>query len=145
MGAQELRQGPPPPVEVGARARGMTRAMTIGQVFDTLAVRLMQEQVGGLATTINWNFTDMAGTPDQSWVLALSNRTLLSTQGRHDDAADATIHIKRETLIDVITQATTFLQEMTDGAITVDGEASALLNIFGNLEKFVTGFAIVEP
>jgi len=145
MGAQELRQGPPPSVEVGARARGMTRAMTIGQVFDTLAVRLMQEQVGGLATTINWNFTDMAGTPDQSWVLALSNRTLLSTQGRHDDAADATIHIKRETLIDVITQATTFLQEMTDGVITVDGDAAALLNIFGNLEKFVTGFAIVEP
>ncbi|KRO62522.1 MAG: hypothetical protein ABR76_01820, partial [Acidimicrobiia bacterium BACL6 MAG-121220-bin61] len=93
MGAQELRQGPPPPVEVGARARGMTRAMTIGQVFDTLAVRLMQEQVGGLATTINWNFTDMEGTPDHSWVLALSNRTLVSTQGRHDAAADATIHI----------------------------------------------------
>jgi len=106
---------------------------------------LMQEQVGGLATTINWNFTDMAGTPDQSWVLALSNRTLLSTQGRHDDAANATIHIKRETLIDVITQSTTFLQEMTDGVITVDGDAAALLNIFGNLEKFVTGFAIVEP
>ena len=145
MGAQELRQGPPPPVEVGARARGMTRAMTIGQVFDTLAVRLMQEQVGGLATTINWNFTDMAGTPDQSWVLALSNRTLVSTQGRHDAAADATVRIKRETLIDVITQATTFIQEMTDGAITVDGDAGALLNIFGNLEKFVTGFAIVEP
>ena len=145
MGAQELRNGPPPPVEVGARARGMTRAMTIGQVFDTLAVRLMQEQVGGLATTINWNFTDMAGTPDQSWVLALSNRTLVSTQGRHDDAADATIHIKRETLLDVITQATTFVHEMTEGAITVDGDAGALLNIFGNLEKFVTGFAIVEP
>jgi hypothetical protein len=29
--------------------------------------------------------------------------------------------------------------------ITVDGDAAALLNIFGNLEKFVTGFAIVEP
>jgi alkyl sulfatase BDS1-like metallo-beta-lactamase superfamily hydrolase len=145
MGAQELRQGPPPPVEVGARARGMTRAMTIGQVFDTLAVRLIQEQVGGLTTTLNWNFTDMAGTPDQSWVLALSNRTLVSTQGRHSDAADATVHIKRETLLDVITQATTFVHEMTEGAITVDGDAGALLTIFGNLEKFVTGFAIVEP
>ena len=145
MGAQELRSGPPPPVELGARARGMTRAMTIGQVFDTLAVRLMQEQVGGLATTINWNFIDMVGTTDQSWILALSNRTLVSTQGRHDDAADATIHIKRETLLDVITQATTFIHEMTEGTITVDGDAGALLNIFGNLEKFVTGFAIVEP
>jgi len=145
MGAQELRNGPPPPVELGARARGMTRAMTIGQVFDTLAVRLMQEQVGGLATTVNWNFVDMVGTADQSWILALSNRTLVSTQGRHSDAADATIHIKRETLLDVITQSTTFIHEMTEGTITVDGDAGALLNIFGNLEKFVTGFAIVEP
>ena len=145
MGAQELRNGPPPPVELGARARGMTRAMTIGQVFDTLAVRLMQEQVGGLTTTVNWNFVDMVGTADQSWILALSNRTLVSTQGRHSDAADATIHIKRETLLDVITQSTTFIHEMTEGTITVDGDAGALLNIFGNLEKFVTGFAIVEP
>jgi alkyl sulfatase BDS1-like metallo-beta-lactamase superfamily hydrolase len=145
MGAQELRNGPPPPVELGARARGMTRAMTIGQVFDTLSVRLMQEQVGGLTTTINWNFTDMVGTADQSWVLALSNRTLVSTQGRHSDVADATIHIKRETLLDVITQATTFIHEMTEGTITVEGDAGALLNIFGNLDKFVTGFPIVEP
>jgi hypothetical protein len=34
---------------------------------------------------------------------------------------------------------------MTEGAITVDGDAGALLAIFGNLVKFVTGFAIVEP
>jgi hypothetical protein len=34
---------------------------------------------------------------------------------------------------------------MSEGAITVDGDAGALLTIFGNLEKFVTGFAIVEP
>jgi hypothetical protein len=34
---------------------------------------------------------------------------------------------------------------MTEGAITVDGDAGALLTIFGNLEKLVTGFAIVEP
>jgi alkyl sulfatase BDS1-like metallo-beta-lactamase superfamily hydrolase len=51
----------------------------------------------------------------------------------------------KETLLDVITQATTFVHEMTEGAITVDGDAGALLTIFGNLEKFVTGFAIVEP
>jgi alkyl sulfatase BDS1-like metallo-beta-lactamase superfamily hydrolase len=34
---------------------------------------------------------------------------------------------------------------MTEGTITVEGDAGALLNIFGNLDKFVTGFAIVEP
>ena len=87
----------------------------------------------------------MVGTADQSWVLALSNRTLVSTQGRHSDVADAIIHIKRETLLDVITQATTFIHEMTEGTITVEGDAGALLNIFGNLDKFVTGFPIVEP
>jgi alkyl sulfatase BDS1-like metallo-beta-lactamase superfamily hydrolase len=145
MGAQELRNGPPPPAPTHVRARSMIRAMTIEQVFDTLSVRVMSEKIGGLSHCVNWTFTDMAGTADHQWVLGLSNRTMYSIQGRHDVAGAATITITREMLLEIIAQVTTFTDELTAGSVTIEGDAAALLNIFGNLDTFATGFAIVEP
>jgi alkyl sulfatase BDS1-like metallo-beta-lactamase superfamily hydrolase len=51
----------------------------------------------------------------------------------------------RSLLVDVITQETTFMKEIEAGRITIEGDASALLTIFGNMETFTPGFAIVEP
>jgi alkyl sulfatase BDS1-like metallo-beta-lactamase superfamily hydrolase len=145
MGAQELRQGPPQRTTAHVRARSLIRAMTIEQVFDVLSVRVMSEKVGGLAHCVNWTFTDMAGTPDHQWVLGLSNRTMYYVQGRHETGADATIAISRELFLEVIAQVTTFMDELAAGTVTIEGDAAALLNIFGNLDTFATGFAIVEP
>jgi alkyl sulfatase BDS1-like metallo-beta-lactamase superfamily hydrolase len=145
MGAQELRNGPPPPSATHVRARSMIRAMTIEQVFDVLSVRVMSEKIGGLSHCVNWTFTDMVGTRDHQWVLGLSNRTMFSVQGRHDASAQATITISRELLLEIIAQVTTFVDELSAGTITIEGDAAALLNIFGNLDTFATGFAIVEP
>jgi alkyl sulfatase BDS1-like metallo-beta-lactamase superfamily hydrolase len=145
MGAQELRQGPPQRTTAHVRARSLIRAMTIEQVFDVLSVRVMSEKVGGLGHSVNWTFTDMTGTPDHHWVLGLSNRTMYYVQGRHETGADATITISRELFLEVIAQVTTFMDELTAGTVTIEGDAAALLNIFGNLDTFATGFAIVEP
>jgi alkyl sulfatase BDS1-like metallo-beta-lactamase superfamily hydrolase len=145
MGAQELRNGPPPPAATHVRARSMIRAMTIEQVFDVLSVRVMSEKIGGLSHCVNWTFTDMVGTPDHQWVLGLSNRTMFSIQSRHDAAAQATITISRELLLEIIAQVTTFVDELSAGTVAIEGDAAALLGIFGNLDTFATGFAIVEP
>ncbi len=140
-GAQELRIGPPPAPNGPLRARGLLRAMSVDQVFDTIAVRLKSEDVGGQKLFINWTFTDL----DEKWTLGLSNRTLFHIQGRHDAAASVTVSMKRMTLIDIVTQATTFMDQINEGNITVDGDPAALLTIFGNLDVFTPAFRIVEP
>lgn len=145
MGAQELRQGPPTFGPGAARARGILVAMTVEQIFDTISVRLKSEEVGGLDLRVNWTFTDMAGTADERWVLGLSHRTLFGVQGRHDDAAVASITLTRSLLVDILTQQTTFMDQISFGAIVIDGDAGALLNIFGNLDTMGAPFAIVEP
>lgn len=145
MGAQELRQGPPTFGPGAARARGILVAMTVEQIFDTISVRLKSEEVGGLDLRVNWTFTDMAGTADERWVLGLSHRTLFGVQGRHDDAAVASITLTRSLLVDILTQQTTFMDQIGSGAIVIDGDAGALLNIFGNLDTMGAPFAIVEP
>ena len=141
MGAQELRQGPPPPASSQVRARGLLMAMTVEQVFDTLAVRLKSEDVGGVSLATNWAFTDTG----EQWVLGISNRTLFAVPGRQDTDAAVTVTLARTTLLEVVAQGTTFMDELAAGRITVDGDAAALLTVFGNLDVFATGFAIVEP
>lgn len=145
MGAQELRHGTPNLPASPARARGILVAMTVEQIFDTISVRLNSEAVGGLSLKLNWTFPDMAGTADEKWVLALSHRTLYGVQGRHDSEAIASISINRSLLIDILTQQTTFVDQITAGNIVLDGDGAALLNIFGNIDTNAPGFAIVEP
>lgn len=140
-GAQELREGPPKLAGGPVRARGLLKAMTVAQVFDSIAVRLKAEDVGGLSTRVNWTFTDV----NEKWLLGLSNRTLFSTPEKHDTNADASVTMTRATLIDVVTQATSFMDEIEAGNIKIDGDATALLNIFGNLDTFTPGFNIIEP
>jgi hypothetical protein len=37
------------------------------------------------------------------------------------------------------------MDQIAAGTITLDGDAGALLSIFGNLDAFTPGFPIVEP
>ena len=141
MGAQELRQGPPPAARTQIRAKGLLLAMTIQQVFDTLAVRLKSDEAAGVSLSLNWTFTDI----EEKWLLGISHRTLFSTPGRHDPQAAASITTTRHTLLEVIAQSTTFLDEIQAGNISIEGDATALITVLGNLDTFQTNFAIVEP
>jgi alkyl sulfatase BDS1-like metallo-beta-lactamase superfamily hydrolase len=119
--------------------------MSLDQVFDTVGTRTISENLTGVNLSLNWLFTDMTGTPDEMWIIGISNRTLFATQGRHDTNAAATVKISRDLFLEVIAQTTTFVDELQKGTVIIDGDAGALLTIFGNLDKFLTGFAIVEP
>ena len=145
MGAQELRHGPPQLGSSTVRGRGILAAMTIEQIFDTLAVRLKSEAVAGVRLFVNWTFPDLAGTPDEKWVLAVTNRTMHGVRGRHEEGADASIRLDRSLFIRIITQETSFADEMASGAVSLDGDVAALLTVFGNLDVFMAGFTIVEP
>jgi alkyl sulfatase BDS1-like metallo-beta-lactamase superfamily hydrolase len=139
--AQELRIGPPKLSGGPGRGKGLLRAMSVEQVFDAIAVRLKSEDVGGQTVFVNWTFTDL----NEKWVLGLSNRTLFHVHGRHDSRAAVTVTLPRPTLVAVVTQETTFMDEIQAGRITLDGDPAALLTIFGNLDTFTVGFNVVEP
>jgi alkyl sulfatase BDS1-like metallo-beta-lactamase superfamily hydrolase len=70
---------------------------------------------------------------------------LFYTQGRHEPTAAATVKIDRTTLLRIVIQETTFVDELEAGRATIEGDAASLLTIFGNLESFPGSFAIVEP
>ncbi len=139
MGARELRNGPPPSLPV--TRSGLVAALTIEQAFDAIAIRLRAEAVGGVDAAINFTFTDLG----ESWVLGLSNRTLHAVKGRHEASAAATVTLTRTRFLSIITGETTLANAASAGDVKLDGDATALGAIFGNLDTFQSGFAIVEP
>ncbi len=138
-GAQELRRGPPPARPI--LRSGLVAALTIEQAFDAIAIRLRAEAVGGTSLAINFTFTDI----DERWALALSNRTLHSVKGRHEPAAAASVSLTRARFLSIIAGDATFEDALRAGDVKLDGDGAALVTVFGNLDTFQSGFAIVEP
>jgi alkyl sulfatase BDS1-like metallo-beta-lactamase superfamily hydrolase len=138
-GAQELRDGTPParPASKG----GLLAGMTPGQLFDSMSVRLRSEDVGGLSVSINLVLTDLG----QDWVLRLSNRTLHAVPGHHDDHAAVTLRLTRPTLYDVAEGVTTVEDAVAAGRLEVHGDVAAADLVFGNLDRFLSNFALIEP
>ena len=140
-GAQELRNGTLPSRPAGRN--GYLNAMTIDQIFDTMAVRLKAEEVGGLSVLLN--LTVATGAGEEQWVLGLSNRALHSVPGRHDDAAVATFRLDRATLLSICEGAVPVADAVAAGDIQVDGDAVAASAIFDHLDVFMSMFKLVEP
>ena len=138
-GAQELRGGPPPPRPL--RRRQYMHAMTIEQMFDSVAIRLRSEDIGDERTLTNWRFTDV----EEDWVVGVENGALHTVAGRHDRDAGVTISLTTATLASIVGGELTVADVLRSGAMTLDGDRSALLTIFEHLEVFQSGFAIVEP
>ncbi len=139
VGAKELRNGPPASREV--RRSGLVQALTVEQAFEAIGVRLKSENVGGQHVLINWHFTDV----DERWILGLQNRTLHSIGGRHAANAAATVTLTKSGFLSIIGGGATFLESVTNGEITIEGDPAALVAVFGNLDTFASGFNIIEP
>jgi alkyl sulfatase BDS1-like metallo-beta-lactamase superfamily hydrolase len=144
MGAQELRGGTMP--SLPATRHGYLDAMTVGQFFDTIGVRLRAEAVGGQSTAINFTVTDAGSTTaGEDWVLRLSNRALHAVAGTHDADAALTVRLSKARLFAMAEQQPDLTDDVTAGTVTTSGDLGAALTIFGNLDVFMSNFPLVEP
>ncbi len=141
-GAHELRNGTMP-----ARPNthgGYLTAVTMPQLFDSLAVRLRSEEVAGAVADIGFDLTDVG----EQWTLGLAHRALHYRAGlpsENSAGAVAIVRLSRTNLIAVATKDTTFAELITAGTASIKGERSVLDAVFDHLDTFMTGFPIVEP
>jgi alkyl sulfatase BDS1-like metallo-beta-lactamase superfamily hydrolase len=140
-GAHELRHGHPPRHD--AMKRGLLGAMTIEQLLDAIAVRLRAEEIGGLAATLHLRFGGAAPFAGD-WTVVLSNRALSCSPGLVG-TADAVARLGRDVLLALSTNTTEINSALAAGQIECDGDAAALVAVFGHLDTFRSMFPIVEP
>jgi alkyl sulfatase BDS1-like metallo-beta-lactamase superfamily hydrolase len=136
--AMELRSGPPQ--VQSSIAKGLMSALTAEHIFDLLGVRLRAEDVAGEQVVVVFHFTDTG----EEWLVELSNRALSAIKGL-TSGPDAKVELPLSALIDMLVNPPSFVEGISAGLIKVSGDANAIRLILGNLDKFVGGFAIVEP
>ena len=134
MGARELREGVTHSPLTGS---SMTGALTVEQLFDSLAIRIDGPRAWDVTVTVDWHFTDLG----QSHRMTLRNGVLTHTplQGDDDHRADLTLTLARSQLLDLLAGG----QDL-DG-VEHTGDHTALRRITDVLDSTEPDFAVVTP
>jgi len=131
MGSQELRGGVAP---TAISASGMARAMTVTQLFDTIAIRIDGPRAAGARLSIRWDFTDR----DERYLMELSNGVLIHYPTRREPAADLSLTLTHPQLLGLLASGS------LDG-ITTAGDPSVLKTLLSLTDEADPSFAIVTP
>lgn len=143
QGAFELRHGA---VAITERTNSpdMLAAMPAEDLFDYMAVHVNGKKAGTLAPLrIRVN---LAGVGD--YILVLENGVLHNYPAASDDKVSKTsavLFCSKLTLIGLVNHPENFASAMEKGLVVIQGKTDDLVQLFGTMEAFDTGFEIVVP
>lgn len=138
-GAAELRSG-----NFGTPATtapDMAYALSVTQVFDSIAVRVDGPRAWNEHLVSAWTITD----EDTTYVTELRNGVLHHRTVAETPSDITRFTLTRRSLIGVVTGQLDLAAALGDGTITVDGDPSAMTNLVGLLAPIDPEFAIVTP
>jgi len=148
-GALELREGNFGTPTTSASS-DLIGALTVSQIFDSVAVRVDGPRAWETHLVINWfvrdDIDDAGEHANRWWVTELRNGTL--HHRRVDDpvgSAAASVTIDRTMFAPLLVGVTTLADAMASGAVEIDGDASVLGQLMGLLGPVDPAFPIVTP
>jgi alkyl sulfatase BDS1-like metallo-beta-lactamase superfamily hydrolase len=132
QGATELRTGEVG-VPISLTSTEMVAALSVGQLFDTFAIRLNGPACWNEVFAIHWVFTDLGHT----YRTELSNGVLIQEEDPTAEA-DLTLTLTKPEFLVMLGGAGL-------GGITTDGDTSLLQRLLSFLDELTPSFAIVTP
>lgn len=144
-GAQELRS-PSAPAPRPLRKidnPDVLRALSTGQLFDAIAVRLDGPRAARHRLLLRWEFTDTG----EVWTVLVGNGVLTPMRGDapEGEKPQLTLRISRAGFVAVLAGITTFQTAAADGVLRTAGDVTALATLTDLLEEPDRNFAIVQP
>jgi alkyl sulfatase BDS1-like metallo-beta-lactamase superfamily hydrolase len=131
-GADELRNGiSPTPFSASG---GMARAMTVTQLFDTIAIRIDGPRAAGISLRVLWHFTDSG----EHYLMELSNGALIHFPTRRTPEADLDLTLTHPQLLGLLASGS------FDG-IGASGDPGVLQTIMGLTDEPDRSFPVVTP
>jgi len=138
-GAHELRHGQfGTPVSASA---DLLAALTVTQVFDSIAIRIDGPRAWDQHIVILWDITD----DDVTFVTELRNGALNHRTVDSPLPGTTTFTLSRPTLIGLITETVDLAAAIDQGIVTVDGNPGDLGLLVSLLAPVDPDFAIVTP
>jgi len=142
VGAHELRHGPPR--DRGGRrvaSADVARALSIEQLWDAIGARLDGPRAWDAQITLAWHFTDV----HERWTVTVRNGALCASAGRLAPDAQATVTLTRAAFDAILLGEGDVGELFAAGAVTVQGDAAKLGELFTLLDEGDPSFAIVSP
>jgi alkyl sulfatase BDS1-like metallo-beta-lactamase superfamily hydrolase len=130
-GALELT-GPIQDTPVGAA--GMAPALTITQLFDSVAIRIDGPRAWDSRATVRWHFTDV----EETYRMELSNGVLIHYPTRREDPADLIVTLTRADLLALLAGGGT-------AGVRFEGDPKVLDTIMALTDQPDPAFGIVTP
>jgi alkyl sulfatase BDS1-like metallo-beta-lactamase superfamily hydrolase len=112
----------------------MAAALTVTQLFDSLAIRIDGKRAWDTAASIRWQFTDSG----ETYRMELSNGALIHHPTTRTEPADLVVTLTRPQLLAMLGGAG------TDG-VQFDGDPKVLATITGLTDQPDPAFPIVTP
>ncbi|MGW2655137.1 alkyl sulfatase C-terminal domain-containing protein [Streptomyces sp. NPDC001478] len=135
MGAQELREGvTTTPISSGS----MAGALSVGQVFDSLAIRVNGPKAWDESFTSLWHFTDLGRTYRLSLNNGVLTHAVVPDRQRGKANADLRLTLTKDRLADLLGGTTT-------EPIEHEGDLMVLHRLLDALDRTDPAFAIVTP
>ena len=133
QGAAELR-GPIARTAIDTTNPDMAMALTVDQIFDSLAIRVNGPKAWDKTVSIDWTFTDL----NKQVRLELSHGALIQTVSADGEPAQLRLTLTKPALLKLLATG------RLDG-IAADGDQQALATLLGLLDTADKEFAIVTP
>lgn len=142
-GATELRNGIRKGGSPNTSSLDIIENMTMELIFDFMAIQLDAKKADGKKITINYVLPDT----DEKYTLYLEHSVLNYWSDYHDDNADVTVKMDRETLNKIMSGQLKMMDAITNKSVVIKGNAESfkeLMGMFDNLNKYFW-FDIVTP
>ena len=131
LGAQEVHG---PTISAQVSAAGMAAALSVTQLFDSLAIRIDGRRAWDTSLSIRWQLTDSG----ETYRMELSNGALVHHPTTRSEPADLTVELTRQELLGAIARGS------TDG-LRVEGDPSVFTRLLSLTDEPDPAFAIVTP
>jgi alkyl sulfatase BDS1-like metallo-beta-lactamase superfamily hydrolase len=131
-GARELRTGKIEHTELSSA--GLAPALTITQLFDSIAIRINGPKAWDERLSVGWHFTDA----HENYRMELSNGALIHYPTTGNQAADLTITLTKPQLLQLLATA-------KPGGIGTSGDPAVLGRLMSLIDNPDPDFAIVTP
>ncbi len=139
-GAQELRDGvaklPP-----GAMSMDVLAATTTPMLLDFAAVRVNPKKASERAFKLNIELTDR----NEKHLITVENGVLVHEAGVVDPAGDATVRLKRPSLLMTLLAGVPAAGQIASGDIVITGDAALYEALVGLIEPIAANFPVVTP
>ena len=140
-GAKELREGVTALPVPSTMSADIVRNLDLEAYLDFLAVSLNHPEAAGRVITLNYMLPDRG----EKFVLYIENGVLNYTLGKQADGADATVTVDRQVLDNINLGATTIVDAIQAGDVTIEGDSDKFMEFLGLLDRFDLWFNIVTP